>query len=229
MTTFIQSSSRNPLMKNASCIRRIQNEIKQITTQAREYQDMFKIDVDNNDLFNWRATIYGPEDSLYDGYAFDLDIKLPENYPFSPISASFRTKILHVNVNSSGNICLDILKNNWSPSQNIQSVLLSIISLLGQPNETDPYNPELASIYEKNKPRYISLITKHCEDHAIKIRTKPTTKIMEELTDEKVSEELKELNFDTESEEEDVLHNILEKLECGNGDEVPERESENVF
>ena len=90
-----------------------------------------------DDLFTWTATILGPEDSPYQGGIFFLDITFPHDYPFKPPRVVFLTKVYHPNVASTGAICLDILKDAWSPALTISRVLLSISSLLTDPNPGD--------------------------------------------------------------------------------------------
>ena len=82
------------------------------------------------DIFKWQATIMGPGESPYEGGVFYLDICFPEDYPYKPPRVTFTTRIYHPNVNSQGGICLDILKEQWSPALTISKVLLSICSLL---------------------------------------------------------------------------------------------------
>lgn len=151
--------------------RRMLNEVKQIRDNATEYAKMFKLTMVNDDMYHWDAIIYGPEDSLYEGYHFKLDIKLPDNYPFAPLTVKFITPIQHVNINSEGNVCLDILKNNWAPSQNIQSVMLSLQVLLSSPNTDDPLNSDLAEMYRNDQKGYTKKIKEYCKKHAIKNST----------------------------------------------------------
>lgn len=107
-----------------------------------------------DDLFHWSSTILGPTESVYEGAVFQLDIRFPPDYPFKPPKIVFITKIYHPNVNSDGAICLDILKDQWSPALTISKVLLSICSLLTDPNPDDPLVPEIAKLYKFKKEEY---------------------------------------------------------------------------
>ncbi|CDH49755.1 ubiquitin-conjugating enzyme e2-24 [Lichtheimia corymbifera JMRC:FSU:9682] len=101
----------------------------------------------SDNLFDWVSTIAGPSGSPYQGGIFFLDVHFPEEYPFKPPKITFRTRIYHCNINSQGAICLDILKDNWSPALTISKVLLSICSLLTDPNPHDPLVGSIAQEY----------------------------------------------------------------------------------
>eukprot|EP00906_Rhabdomonas_costata_P022154 RCo032049 len=128
----------------------------------KEYRDLQKDPpantsagpVNESDMFNWKATIMGPEDSAYAGGLFFLNIHFPTDYPFKPPKVQFTTKIFHPNINSNGGICLDILKDQWSPALTISKVLLSICSLLTDPNPDDPLVPEIAQMYKKDRKKF---------------------------------------------------------------------------
>ena len=109
---------------------------------------------DNDDIFNWSATVIGPQGSPYEGGIFYLNIVFPQNYPFKPPKITFVTKVYHPNINSSGGICLDILKDQWSPALTIDKVLLSICSLLTNPNPDDPLVLDIANQYKNNRIAY---------------------------------------------------------------------------
>jgi ubiquitin-conjugating enzyme E2 D/E len=105
-------------------------------------------------LFKWQATIVGPEGSPYHGGIFFLTIDFPSDYPFKSPRIVFTTPIYHCNINSNGSICLDILKDQWSPALTISKVLLSICSLMDDPNPNDPLVPDIADLLRKNKVQH---------------------------------------------------------------------------
>ena len=109
-----------------------------------------------DDMFHWQATIMGPDDSPYAGGVFFLDIHFPADYPFKPPKVHFTTRIYHCNINSNGGICLDILKDQWSPALTISKVLLSICSLLTDPNPDDPLVPDIAQLLKTDRTRHDS-------------------------------------------------------------------------
>lgn len=102
----------------------------------------------------WEATIMGPSDSPYAGGVFNLDIVFPEKYPFKAPIITFKTKIFHPNINRHGSICLDILNVKWSPAMSISKVLLSIVSLLTDPNPDDPLEKDIANLYINDIEEY---------------------------------------------------------------------------
>eukprot|EP00553_Chaetoceros_curvisetus_P002106 CAMPEP_0204624956 /NCGR_PEP_ID=MMETSP0717-20131115/10715_1 /ASSEMBLY_ACC=CAM_ASM_000666 /TAXON_ID=230516 /ORGANISM="Chaetoceros curvisetus" /LENGTH=192 /DNA_ID=CAMNT_0051640521 /DNA_START=17 /DNA_END=595 /DNA_ORIENTATION=+ len=94
------------------------------------------------------GTIIGPEGTPYENGTFDVDIFIPDQYPFEPPQMKFITKIWHPNVSSqTGAICLDILKDQWSPALTIKTALLSLQALLCSPEPDDPQDAEVAKMY----------------------------------------------------------------------------------
>jgi ubiquitin-conjugating enzyme E2 D/E len=108
----------------------------------------------DTDIYNWNATILGPDDTPYAGGVFNLVIQFPVDYPFKPPKVAFTTKVFHPNINTQGGICLDILKDQWSPALSISKVLLSISSLLADANPKDPLMPDVARLYETNREEF---------------------------------------------------------------------------
>lgn len=121
----------------------------------------------SENMFHWQATIMGPEDSPYQGGVFFLSIHFPSNYPYKPPKISFTTRIFHPNISKNGSICLDILSSEWSPALTISNVLLSICSLLCDPNPDDPLVPEIAKVYRKDIRQYNKLAREWTERYAM--------------------------------------------------------------
>ncbi len=138
-------------MALSSATKRIKKELSDFYTDPPAY---CSAGPDDDDMFKWVATIMGPSKSVYEGGIFKLSIKFPERYPFKPPKCKFITKIYHPNVNMGGGICLDILKDQWSPALTISKVLLSICSLLTDPNPDDPLVPDIAKQYTENRVQF---------------------------------------------------------------------------
>ncbi len=98
----------------------------------------------------FKVMISGPKDSPYEGGLFNLQLYLPEEYPMVPPKVLFMTKIYHPNIDFLGRICLDILKKNWSPALQVRAVLLSVQSLLSEPNTDDPLNDKVNDHWKSN-------------------------------------------------------------------------------
>ena len=121
----------------------------------------------NDDIYNWEATIIGPSDSPYSGGIFKLKLQFCDDFPFKPPKVKFITKILHPNIDCYGNICLDILNKNWSPVLNVTKLLLSISSLLTDPNPDDPLDAEVAYIYKNENQKFVKMARNYTLKHAI--------------------------------------------------------------
>lgn len=85
------------------------------------------------------------------GGVFNLELFLPDDYPMTPPRIRFLTRIYHPNIDRLGRICLDVLKNNWSPALQIRTILLSIQALLGAPNPDDPLNEAVAKQWKVSR------------------------------------------------------------------------------
>jgi len=131
--------------------KRITNELKDLRKDPPTSCSAGPI---GDDIYKWEGCIFGPEDSPYVGGMFHLAIDFPVDYPFRPPHVRFTTKIYHPNINASGLICLDILKGQWSPALTISKVLLSITSLLTDPNPNDPFVLDIANLYKQDRAAY---------------------------------------------------------------------------
>ena len=123
----------------------------------KEYKNLlekkdFQVWTVGGDPTHWKGIIHGPPDSVYEGGVFQLDIKIPEKYPYTPPKIQFDTKVWHPNMSSqTGAICLDILKDEWSPALSIRTALLSIQALLTDPQPDSPQDHVVASQYKDNR------------------------------------------------------------------------------
>lgn len=135
-----------------TAVRRILKELQDINKSPTEGVTCGPLDA--NDPFKWQATITGPSDSPYEDGNFQLNISFPQDYPFKPAKFQFTTKIYHPNVNPSGSICLDILSSQWSPALTTTKVLMSIQSLLTDPNPDDPLVADIARLYKNDRAKF---------------------------------------------------------------------------
>ncbi|KAL0935076.1 ubiquitin conjugating enzyme [Colletotrichum truncatum] len=135
-----------------SVVKRLQTELMQLMTSPAPGVSAFP-SADGN-LMSWTATIEGPDQTPYAGLTLKLSLSFPSNYPYAPPTVLFKTPIYHPNFDFSGRICLDILKDKWTPAYNIQTVLLSLQSLLGEPNNASPLNGEAAELWDKDPEEF---------------------------------------------------------------------------
>jgi len=146
----------------------------------REISDLKKEDLGGmtlgpteDSLFTWRGSIPGPEGSCYEGGLFWMDINLPQDYPFTAPRVAFTTRIYHMNIYDRGNVCIDLLKNNWSPALSLYKVLLSLSSLLTDPNPKDPLVPQIATEYVRERVQYNKTAAQWTELYALPPSSKP--------------------------------------------------------
>ncbi|CAG2068955.1 unnamed protein product, partial [Timema podura] len=96
---------------------------------------------------------------VYDGLTYKLTLEFPHSYPYSAPIVRFLTPCFHPNVDLAGNICLDILKDKWSALYDVRTILLSIQSLLGEPNNDSPLNTQAAGLWN-NPTEYRRMLSR---------------------------------------------------------------------
>lgn len=106
---------------------------------------------EGENLFKWIGTIMGPKDSVYESLKYKLTLQFPNSYPYTAPSVKFLTPCFHPNVDTGGNICLDILKDKWSALYDVRTILLSIQALLGEPNIDSPLNAIAAELWQNQE------------------------------------------------------------------------------
>ncbi|XP_055340563.1 ubiquitin-conjugating enzyme E2 R2-like [Paramacrobiotus metropolitanus] len=162
MAATSRSKSRPPRQHAANnpAIRMLMQEFQQLQKEPNEGFQVKLLKEDN--LFEWDVAIFGPPETVYAGGYFRAVIKFPPEYPFSPPSVRFVNKIWHPNVYDNGTVCISILHpatndtrsgelpcERWNPTQNAHSVIMSIISLLNEPNTNSPANVDASVMYRR--------------------------------------------------------------------------------
>jgi len=134
---------------------RLRRVNKEIADCKNDKTSNVKLDLVDNSPYHLIGSFKGPEGTPYEGGHFDVDIVIPESYPFQPVKMKFITKVYHPNVSSaSGAICLDILKDAWSPVLTLKSTLISLQSLLCSPEPNDPQDAEVAKHFMTSKSSF---------------------------------------------------------------------------
>lgn len=119
-------------------------------------------------IYEWDAFLKGPEGSAYEGGLFHVPISVPSDYPHAAPKARFATKVFHSNVHpSTGEICLDVLKESWSPAWTLQALCRAIVSLLSHPESDSPLNCDAGNMLRANDMRaYRSAVRMWVAEHA---------------------------------------------------------------
>eukprot|EP01104_Vermistella_antarctica_P002881 TRINITY_DN13082_c0_g1_i1.p1 TRINITY_DN13082_c0_g1~~TRINITY_DN13082_c0_g1_i1.p1 ORF type:complete len:170 (+),score=33.32 TRINITY_DN13082_c0_g1_i1:53-562(+) len=122
---------------------------------------------DDSNVFEWEVMIMGPPDTLYEGAFIKAIMTFPTDYPNMPPKVTFRTSVYHPNVYESGEVCISILhppgddkwgyesaSERWLPIHTVETILVSIISMLSDPNDESPANLDAAKEWRENFPSF---------------------------------------------------------------------------
>ena len=118
---------------------------RELVKLKKEQLEGVKI-IDTNNISKWTAIIKGPPDTPFEKGEFEIELRFGNDYPVKPPSVKFITPMFHPNIYKDGKICVDILQGEWSPVQNIRTILVSLRSLLMDPNPNSPANREAANL-----------------------------------------------------------------------------------
>ncbi|RXK37544.1 hypothetical protein M231_05169 [Tremella mesenterica] len=144
--TTVQTSPHKPSVGSAdsgglAVNKRLRKELMTLMTSPTSGISAFP--ESENNLFKWLGTLTGPEGTVYAGLTFRLSLSFPSEYPYKPPVIRFETPCYHPNVAlKTGDICLDILQDKWSAVYSVHTILVSLQSLLGDPNNSSPLNVE---------------------------------------------------------------------------------------
>lgn len=139
---------------------------KELETIQNDPIPLTYISPKNDNLSEWEGYIIGPGDTPYENGKFRLLILIPDRYPMDPPTVTFVTKMFHPNISVDGKICVDILKNKWLPSMTLQKILISILSMLSEPNPHDPLNERAGNIYNTNYNEFKLIVKKYTDEYA---------------------------------------------------------------
>eukprot|EP00930_Biecheleria_cincta_P023149 TRINITY_DN16757_c0_g1_i2.p1 TRINITY_DN16757_c0_g1~~TRINITY_DN16757_c0_g1_i2.p1 ORF type:complete len:195 (+),score=21.68 TRINITY_DN16757_c0_g1_i2:59-586(+) len=141
--------------------RRLLRDLKQLQSDPPQGVSASPL---KDDIMNWTAVMFGPDDTPWEGGTFTLDVTFSEEFPTKPPHVKFVTKMFHPNIYVNGEICLDILQNQWSPTYDISAILTSIQSLLTDPNPDSPANSEAARLWTEDRREYDRRVTQIVEE-----------------------------------------------------------------
>lgn len=151
---------------SVSCIKRLKKEFEQI---SKDINPLYSVYADHINKLRWFGVVLGAPDTIFEGGIFRFGIDFPENYPFNPPTVYFIDKLPHPNIYQDGRVCISTLhfgvdatnyeqaSERWSPQHNVQSVLISIISMLSTPNFESPANVEISKMWKNEPDKYKSL------------------------------------------------------------------------
>eukprot|EP00823_Brevimastigomonas_motovehiculus_P002463 TRINITY_DN1501_c0_g1_i1.p1 TRINITY_DN1501_c0_g1~~TRINITY_DN1501_c0_g1_i1.p1 ORF type:complete len:204 (+),score=35.23 TRINITY_DN1501_c0_g1_i1:58-669(+) len=192
------------MSSSATFLQRIKKEFKDVSASK---DSGITGELVNDDMLHWKGSITGPKGTPYEGGVFVVDIEIPKNYPFTPPKMKFLTKIWHPNVSSvTGAICLDILKNEWSPALTLRTAMLSLQALLSTPNADDPQDAQVATQYKTDRKGWEKTAKNWTDSYA-----KPGASTNNSSPYEAKAKKLAEMGFKVET--------CLAALEKSKGDE----------
>ena len=147
---------------NHTCLTRRNKDLQKLLKN----NFFFKVEEDNT----YVLTLSGPEDTLYEGYKWNIRIYLPELYPFKSPSIIFANKIYHPNIEiNTGSICLDVLNSEWTPTFDLFNVMDTFLpQLLRYPNPYDPFNENAAKIYINDYETYKKYVDVYNKKYSLK-------------------------------------------------------------
>ena len=183
---------------------------------TKEFEDFQKTQADadvkygvsaslvGNDITHWKGIVKGPEGTSYDGGTFIVDIQIPPDYPYKPPKMKFDTLVWHPNVSSqTGAICLDILKDEWSPALTIRTALISLQALMCSPEPDDPQDAQVAAQYKNSPQQFHATAKQWTEQHALDeetVKRQKTSRLVDMGFEESVANAcLEEVGWDEQA------------------------------
>ena len=121
---------------------------------------------DEDDMFKWTITMEGPEGSPYEGGNFVFKIEFPQDYPFKPPKVHVDTKVFHPSINDQGHICMNELKDQWSPKLSLCKLLTLISSMFSEPDPDSQLVPDVAKLLKEDPEKFKATAKEWTEKYA---------------------------------------------------------------
>ncbi|CAD8187519.1 unnamed protein product [Paramecium pentaurelia] len=156
-----QQSHTAPIQSASYTVTLLKKQLKQL--EESKTIEGVSVGLEGNSLYSWNISFAGPSDTLYEGGYFQALMKFPEDYPNSPPTFRFQTEMWHPNIYTDGRVCISILhaqdefndqeppETRWRPILTPEDVLISIVSILSEPNINSPANVD-AGIQFRDRP-----------------------------------------------------------------------------
>jgi ubiquitin-conjugating enzyme E2 G1 len=150
-----------------SGIIRLHSELKEINNNPNYF---YSIEPNSKNIYEWNALLIGPPDTIFEGGLFKSKLVFPKNYPNEPPEFKFITNIPHPNIYPDGKICISILHKGtdefgyehiterWNPTHSVDTILISIISVLSNPNFESVANVDASNLWKNNYEEYKKII-----------------------------------------------------------------------
>jgi len=148
-----------------SALRRLMAEYKQMSHNPPDGIAAGPINEEN--FFEWEAAITGPEGTYFEDGVFIAQLSFPQDYPLNPPKMKFKSDLFHPNIYPDGRVCISILhppgndplgyessNERWSPVQSIEKILLSVMSMLAEPNTESPANVDAAKMWREDRQAF---------------------------------------------------------------------------
>jgi ubiquitin-conjugating enzyme (huntingtin interacting protein 2) len=137
-------------------LRRMRHEVTLAKQSNQDPDRLFTVNLPTTDSHDkWIVTFHGPKDTPYEDGYFELQISIPETYPWLPPTATFKSRVYHPNVcPHSGKVHLDVLRGNWSPSLTIVTIAMSIYSIFIDPISDMAVNREAACEFVEENDKF---------------------------------------------------------------------------
>jgi len=152
---------------NITTIKRLQLEYKE---QLKDPNYYYSIEIDPSNFLKWNVLLLGPSDTIFEGGIFKCELIFPKEYPNKPPDFRFIDNLFHPNIYNDGKVCISILhegideygyeniSERWNPSQSVNTILMSIISMLPEPNFESPANVDASKLWKENYAEYKRII-----------------------------------------------------------------------